>query len=119
MLSPLPLAPAITPASTAPAVALAAKPRQSLIARPHTVLGVCEGIGEDLGFNPIYLRIAFAAGIFFAPAMVVAAYLALGVVVAASRWAFPVRSAAAIPAPAADAGLQAPVEAEQEYRFAA
>ena len=24
--------------------------------RNHTILGVCEGIGEDFGFNPIFLR---------------------------------------------------------------
>ncbi len=66
----------------------------SLIARPHTVLGVCEGIGEDLGFNPVYLRIAIAAGIFFAPVAVVATYLALGCVVAFARWSYPVSNSA-------------------------
>ena len=115
MIAPLPLAPvaAPAPASQSPVQA----PRQSLIARPHTVLGVCEGIGEDLGFNPVWLRIAFASGIFFAPMFVIGTYLALGLVVAASRWAFPV-VAAATPAAAAAASLieQQP---EQLYRIAA
>ena len=31
--------------------------------RPHTILGVCEAIGEDFGFNPVLLRIPFAAGV--------------------------------------------------------
>ena len=29
--------------------------------RSHTILGVCEAIGEDFGFNPVFLRIPFAA----------------------------------------------------------
>ena len=29
--------------------------------RNHTILGVCEGIGEDFGFNPIFLRVPLAA----------------------------------------------------------
>jgi phage shock protein PspC (stress-responsive transcriptional regulator) len=77
------------------------------------VLGVCEGIGEDLGFNPVYLRVAFAAGIFFAPLAVIGAYFALGVVVAASRWAFPVIDAA----PASPVVVEA--EADEDYRIAA
>ena len=113
MIAPLPLAPAAAPAPASQSPVLA--PRQSLIARPHTVLGVCEGIGEDLGFNPVWLRIAFASGIFFAPVFVVGTYLALGLVVAASRWAFPV-VAAATPVAAAPLIEQQP---EQEYRIAA
>ena len=118
MIAPVPIAPAFT---ATPAAAASASPRQSLpvrqslIARPHTVLGVCEGIGEDLGFNPLWLRIAFASGIFFAPMLVIGAYLALGVIVAGSRWAFPV-VAAATPAAAASLIEQQP---EQLYRIAA
>ena len=57
--------------------------------RPHTILGVCEAIGEDFGFSPNWLRIPLAASVLFSPTMAVAAYLALGVVVLASRLAFP------------------------------
>ena len=116
MIAPVPIAPAFT---ATPAAAASASPRQSLpvrqslIARPHTVLGVCEGIGEDLGFNPVYLRVAFAAAMFFAPLQVIAAYLALGVIVAASRWTFPVSDAA----PARSVAVEA--EAEADYRIAA
>ena len=35
----------------------------SPIRRAHTILGVCEALGDDFGFNPLYLRIAFAAGL--------------------------------------------------------
>src|SRR5689334_17933083 len=29
--------------------------------RSHTILGVCEAIGEDFGFNPTFLRVILAA----------------------------------------------------------
>ena len=115
MIAPVPIAPAFTatPAAASASPRQSLPVRQSLIARPHTVLGVCEGIGEDLGFNPLWLRIAFASGIFFAPLAVIGAYLTLGVVVAASRWAFPVPDAA----PARETPVEA--EAEENYRIAA
>ena len=57
--------------------------------RSHTILGVCEAIGEDFGFNPMWLRIPFAASVLISPTMAIAAYFALGVVVLASRLIFP------------------------------
>ena len=30
----------------------------SLIARDDTFLGVCQALGDDLGFNPLWLRLA-------------------------------------------------------------
>lgn len=56
--------------------------------RSDTVLGVCEAIGQDFGFNPTWLRLAFIAPIFFAPYAAVGAYLGLGVIVAATRLLF-------------------------------
>ena len=53
--------------------------------RSDTLLGVCEAIGQDFGFNPTYLRLAFIAPLFVAPTAAIAAYLGLGVVVAATR----------------------------------
>jgi phage shock protein C len=70
----------------------------SLLRRPHTVLGVCEGLGEDFGFNPVILRVAFAIGIYFAPVAVVVTYLGLGGVLAFARWAYPIPSATPAPA---------------------
>ena len=67
--------------------------------RNDTILGVCEAIGEDFGFNPLWLRLAFIAPLFWQPAMTVAAYVALGLVVAASRYFFPRTSTVAITAP--------------------
>ena len=57
--------------------------------RSHTILGVCEAIGEDFGFNPVLLRIPFAASVIYSPTMAFAAYFALGLVVLASRLLFP------------------------------
>ncbi|MFP5329526.1 MAG: PspC domain-containing protein [Alphaproteobacteria bacterium] len=58
--------------------------------RSDTILGVCEAVGEDLGFHPNWLRIPFAALILWNPPVIIAAYLLLGLVVAATRWLFPV-----------------------------
>jgi phage shock protein PspC (stress-responsive transcriptional regulator) len=73
----------------------ASKP--SLIARDDTFFGVCAGLGEDLGFSPIWLRIAFAAFLFFNPLAAIGTYFAAGAVVLISRWIAPnPRRAAAV-----------------------
>jgi phage shock protein C len=61
--------------------------------RNHTILGVCEGIGEDFGFNPIFLRIPLAAMVIVNALWAFGAYFALGAVVLASRLLFPNRAA--------------------------
>ena len=53
--------------------------------RNDTILGVCEAIGQDFGFNPLWLRLAFIAPIFFAPMLSAGAYLGLGLIVLATR----------------------------------
>jgi phage shock protein C len=57
--------------------------------RSHTILGVCEAIGEDFGFNATFLRIPFAASVLYSPVWAIGTYLALGLVVLASRLIFP------------------------------
>jgi phage shock protein C len=57
--------------------------------RSHTILGVCEAIGEDFGFSPVLLRVPFAATVLYSPMWAVVAYFALGAVVLASRLLFP------------------------------
>lgn len=57
--------------------------------RSHTILGVCEAIGEDFGFNPVLLRVPFAASVLYSPLLAIGAYFALGAVVLASRLLFP------------------------------
>jgi phage shock protein PspC (stress-responsive transcriptional regulator) len=65
--------------------------RIALPLRAHTILGVCEGIGEDFGFNPVFLRIPIAAMVVASPTWAFATYFALGAVVLASRMLFPMR----------------------------
>ena len=62
--------------------------------RPHTILGVCEAIGEDFGFNPVLLRMPLAAGVLWSPTMVLAIYFGLGAAVLVSRLLFPKPKAA-------------------------
>jgi len=69
------------------------EPEPALPFRSDTILGVCEAIGQDFGFNPTYLRLVFAALFFLNPLMVSAAYLALGAGVALARWFYPVPTA--------------------------
>jgi phage shock protein PspC (stress-responsive transcriptional regulator) len=91
--------------------------------RQHTILGVCEGIGEDFGFNPMFLRIPLAVAVLWSPQMAVAIYLALGLVVLASRLLFPMaKVAAAAPTMAVEPATHvaaANCEAEPELPLAA
>ena len=83
--------------TTAPATA-ADQPYVPLPLRQHTILGACEAIGEDFGFNPAFLRIPLAASVLWSPAYAIAAYFALGVVVLASRLLFPRPTASVVTA---------------------
>lgn len=65
--------------------------------RTETILGVCEAIGQDFGFNANWLRVPFAALILISPMWVIGTYLALGVVVVLSRWIAPKANPAAAP----------------------
>ena len=66
------------------------QPEPALPFRSDTILGVCEAIGQDFGFNPLYLRLAFAGLFYFNPLMVIGSYLVLGAGVALARWLYPV-----------------------------
>ena len=78
--------------------------------RSHTILGVCEAIGEDFGFNPVFLRIPFAATVLWNPLVSIGAYLALGVVVLASRLLAPKAKSA----PLAESRIEADTANEQQ-----
>lgn len=71
---------------------------RNVLTRDDTLLGVCQALGEDFGFNPMLLRIVFATTLYFNPAAVIGAYLALGVVVLASRLLVPNPRRGAAPA---------------------
>lgn len=66
----------------------------NLFLRNDTIFGVCEGLGQDLGINPNFLRVPLAAGIIFAPVQVIAVYAVLGLVVLATRYLFADRQVA-------------------------
>ena len=61
----------------------------NVFARDDTFFGVCQAIGEDLGFNPNYLRIAFALPLLYAPVATVGAYFALALLVLLTRLVLP------------------------------
>ena len=83
--------------------------------RHDTIFGVCQGIGDDFGFNPDWLRVALASVVLFNPLLAVSLYAVLAVVVFASRIAFPDRRAAAVeqavPAEAANEPASLPIAA--------
>ncbi|MGE5563405.1 MAG: PspC domain-containing protein [Bacillota bacterium] len=76
--------------------------------RSHTILGVCEALGEDFGFNPIFLRLPLAVSVIWSPTIAFGTYFALGAVVLLSRLLFPKPKSH----PAAD--VKAEVEAANE-----
>jgi len=84
--------------------------------RSHTILGICEAIGEDFGFNPILLRVPFAATVLWSPMWSIAAYLGLGLVVLASRLLFPKASPQQVESGAAETS---PANEQPEYAKAA
>jgi phage shock protein C len=80
----------------------------NLILRNDTILGVCQGIGEDFGFSPMLLRVPFAVCLLLNPYVVVGTYLGLGALVLASRLLYPNRPRGAA------AAVAKPVEAAAE-----
>jgi phage shock protein C len=75
----------------------AAEREPALPLRGDTILGVCEAVGQDLGFHPNWLRIPFGALLLWNPIVVIGTYLGLGCVVAVSRWFFPAEGPKAAP----------------------
>ena len=69
--------------------------------RTETILGVCEALGQDFGFNANWLRVPFAALILISPIWVIGTYLGLGAIVFVSRWLAPDQQSPAAPQPAA------------------
>jgi phage shock protein PspC (stress-responsive transcriptional regulator) len=61
----------------------------SLFARDDTFFGVCQALGEDFGFNPLWLRLALPLLLFLNPVATLAGYAAAGAAVFLSRWLFP------------------------------
>ena len=87
--------------------------------RSHTILGVCEAIGEDFGFNPLLLRVPLATIVLFSPMLAIGTYLALGLVVLAARLIFPAPKAIAATAAPVAAAPVAVERADEELQLAA
>ena len=86
----------------------------NLIARDDTFFGVCQGIGDDFGFNPLWLRVVLSVLLLWNPQAVIGAYFALGAAVLLSRLIFPnprAQPVAEAPAAAPAATLPAPAPA--------
>lgn len=90
----------------------------NLFRRRDTFFGICEAVGLDFGFNPLYLRLAFIAPLFFFPVQTFAAYFALGFIVLASRLLFPNKAAAAAGQPALTVAEPAATKEEKTEEFA-
>jgi len=59
------------------------------ITRDDTLLGVCQSLGEDFGFNPNWLRVVLGAALIWNPLAVIGLYATLALMLAANRWMFP------------------------------
>lgn len=77
-----------------------ALPSDNIFKRDDTLFGICEGLGQDLGINPLWIRLAFMPVFFIFPMPTIAAYLAIGLLVLLSRTIFP--------APAEQQSVEAP-----------
>lgn len=85
--------------------------------RSHTILGVCEGLGEDFGISPLWFRVPLSAAVLVTPLGAIGAYFALGAIVFGSRLLFPDRNAEKAPAQVTDQAQD--VSEEREYAEAA
>lgn len=87
----------------------------NLFMRDDTFFGVCQGIGDDFGFSPNWLRVVFGVTLLVNPPVVLAVYFGLGLVVAAVRLIVREPSAAATGTkPAAPAPTEAAPAAAAE-----
>ncbi|MFN3727069.1 MAG: PspC domain-containing protein [Allosphingosinicella sp.] len=82
----------------------------NLLLRDDTFFGVCQGIGEDLGFNPNILRVAFAPLLFFSWQAAIGLYIGLGLLVLTTRLIAPNPKVAKTAKPA----VAEPVDREAE-----
>lgn len=95
-----------------------AERQPNLLTRDDTFFGVCQALGEDFGFHPNLLRVAFGVPVIFFPMQVLTIYFGLGAVVLLSRLLAPrpKRQAAAQPAEAeaGPAAVQPQVPLDEE-----
>ena len=94
--------------------------RPSLFNRPDTFLGVSQGLGEDLGIHPNFVRLAFAGLLFWNPIAALCTYVSAGLLVLVTRLLVPVPAQpAAEQLEAAPASESAPVGDDEQLQLAA
>lgn len=86
-------------------------PNSSIFGRDDTLLGICEGLAQDLRINPLWLRLAFLPFLFVFPAQTIGAYLTIGAAVWLSRTLFPAQLT-----PAASSTLDAAAPVVEQLR---
>jgi phage shock protein C len=85
----------------------------NLFLRDDTIFGVCQAIGDDFGFNPLWLRLALAAPVMFQSYWGIVAYGVLAIAVFASRLIAPTpRKSNVVTLPKVETVASAPVERE-------
>lgn len=82
--------------------------------RNDTLFGTCQALGEDFGFNPNWIRIPLASSVVLNPFVAVGLYLALSLLVLASRTMFAVKPVET--AIAAQATVPVPAQANDDQR---
>jgi phage shock protein PspC (stress-responsive transcriptional regulator) len=86
--------------------------KHAVLARPDTMFGVCQALGEDFGFNPLFLRVAFGVPLLWSPTVVIAVYALVGLIVAVSRFLYPNPRPTQVTAAEAKCGVKAYGSAE-------
>jgi phage shock protein PspC (stress-responsive transcriptional regulator) len=66
-----------------------------LVLRNDTILGVCQGIGEEFGFHANWLRVPLAGMVLISPISAFGIYFALGFALLVARLVYPRRVVAA------------------------
>ena len=56
---------------------------------PDSLFGICQSIGDHVGFNPLYLRLSLFVLMLFNPIAMACTYAGLGMVVGLSHLIFP------------------------------
>lgn len=101
-----------------------ARSKPVFFGREDTMLGICEAVGQDFGFNPNWLRAGFGLVLVLNPVAVIASYFVLGGIVLVSRLLVrgrvttQVAEAEVFAMTPRDAAPE-PVAAEREYALAA
>ena len=88
----------------------------NLFFRHDTLFGACQGIADDLGINALWLRVPLSASILFNYKIALGAYALMCVLVFATRMLWPVKTVAAVEAPAEAIEAAPAVVAENEQR---